>query len=54
VVGGCTLAASWAGNPARGRRDPDDVQFATKPALAAAMIGAALDAGVPRRLGDRR
>jgi SRSO17 transposase len=28
-------------------RDPDQVRFATKPALAKAMLGRALDAGVP-------
>ena len=43
------LPKSWASDP--GRRAaagiPEDVQFATKPALATEMIGAALDAGVP-------
>jgi SRSO17 transposase len=43
------LPKSWAGDPARRAAAgiPDDVVFATKPALAADMIGAALDAGVP-------
>jgi SRSO17 transposase len=43
------LPKSWAGDPARraAARIPEDVQFATKPALATEMIGAALDAGVP-------
>lgn len=43
------LPKSWAGDPSRRAtaRIPEDVQFATKPALAAQMIGAALDAGVP-------
>jgi SRSO17 transposase len=43
------LPRSWAGNPARRAAAgiPDEVAFATKPALAAQMIGAALDAGVP-------
>jgi len=43
------LPKSWADDPARRAAAgiPGDVQFATKPALAAAMIGAALDAGVP-------
>jgi SRSO17 transposase len=43
------LPRSWAGDPARRAAAgiPDDVQFATKPALATEMIGAALDAGVP-------
>ncbi len=42
------LPKSWAGDPARraAARIPEDVQFATKPALATEMIGAALDAGV--------
>jgi SRSO17 transposase len=42
------LPASWAGDPARRAAAgiPDAVQFATRPALATAMIGAALDAGV--------
>ena len=33
---------------------PEQVGFATKPALAKAMIGRALDAGVPAGVGDRR
>jgi len=43
------LPRSWAGDPARRQAAgiPEDVAFATKPALAAEMIGAALDAGVP-------
>jgi DDE superfamily endonuclease len=43
------LPNSWASNPARraAARIPEVVQFATKPALATEMIGAALDAGVP-------
>jgi len=43
------LPRLWAGDPARRAATgiPDDVQFATKPALAAAMIAAAVDAGVP-------
>ena len=43
------LPRSWAGDPARRAAAgiPDEVAFATKPALAAQMIGAALDAGVP-------
>jgi SRSO17 transposase len=43
------LPRSWDGDPARrvAAGIPEDVEFATKPALAAQMIGAALDAGVP-------
>jgi SRSO17 transposase len=43
------LPRSWAGDDARRAAAgiPADVEFATKPALAAGMIGAALDAGVP-------
>jgi hypothetical protein len=42
------LPKSWASNPAHraAARILEDVQFATKPALATEMIGAALDAGV--------
>jgi SRSO17 transposase len=42
------LPRSWSGDPARrtAARIPEDVAFATKPALAAQMISAALDAGV--------
>jgi SRSO17 transposase len=40
---------SWAGDPERLRAAgvPDQVSFATKPALAKAMLARALDAGVP-------
>src|SRR5271169_6453160 len=43
------LPKSWTGDRDRCREAgvPDDVQFATKPALALAMLGRALDAGVP-------
>lgn len=43
------LPESWAGNGARRAeaRVPDDIAFATKPAIARDLIGAALDAGVP-------
>jgi SRSO17 transposase len=43
------LPRSWTEDPARLARAgvPDDVEFATKPALAQQMIAAALDAGVP-------
>jgi SRSO17 transposase len=43
------LPRCWADDTARraAARIPDDLEFATKPALAAEMIGAALDAGVP-------
>jgi SRSO17 transposase len=42
------LPRSWAGDDARREAAgiPADVEFATKPALATGMIGAALDAGV--------
>jgi SRSO17 transposase len=45
------LPKSWTTDPARcaGAGVPDDVEFATKPQLARAMIGRALDAGVPAR-----
>ncbi len=43
------LPASWTDDRGRCRAAgiPDDVAFATKPALAQAMLGRALDAGVP-------
>lgn len=43
------LPKSWTGDPDRcaAAGVPAEVGFATKPALATAMIGAALDAGVP-------
>jgi len=43
------LPESWAGDPARcaSAGVPADVEFATKPALAQAMIDAALDTGIP-------
>jgi SRSO17 transposase len=43
------LPRSWDGDSARRAAAgiPEDVEFATKPALAAEIIGAALDAGVP-------
>jgi SRSO17 transposase len=43
------LPRSWADDPARRAAPgiPEDTAFATKPALAAEMIGAALGAGVP-------
>jgi SRSO17 transposase len=42
------LPKSWAGDPGRraGAGVPEDVRFSTKPALASAMIGRALDGGV--------
>lgn len=46
------LPKSWTGNNAErcaAAGVPDDVEFATKPALAAQMITAALDAGAPGR-----
>ena len=45
------LPKSWASDPARcaAAGVPDEIEFATKPALATAMIGRALDAGVPAR-----
>ncbi|MFE5894993.1 transposase [Streptomyces sp. NPDC056462] len=41
------LPRSWTADTARCRAvgTPDDVAFATKPALAAGMVGRALDAG---------
>ena len=42
------------GTAAARRRVPADVEFATKTELARAMLGRALDAGVPAALGDRR
>jgi SRSO17 transposase len=46
---GLYLPRSWTDDPGRCRAGgvPEDVQFATKPALAAAMIARALDAGTP-------
>jgi SRSO17 transposase len=43
------LPNSWAGDPARCRAAgiPGQTGFATKPALARAMIARALDAGIP-------
>lgn len=43
------LPETWAADAARRRKAhiPDDVAFATKPAMARAMIATALDAGVP-------
>lgn len=43
------LPETWAADAARRRKAhiPDDVAFATKPAMARAMIAPALDAGVP-------
>jgi SRSO17 transposase len=43
------LPRAWTGDPERleAAGVPDDVRFATKPALATAMISRALDAGVP-------
>jgi SRSO17 transposase len=45
------LPRSWVNDPARcaAAGVPEEVEFATKPALARAMIGRALDAGVPAR-----
>jgi SRSO17 transposase len=45
------LPKSWTGDPARcaAAGVPPDVQFATKPAQATAMIARALEAGVPAR-----
>ncbi|HEX6405489.1 MAG TPA: IS701 family transposase [Pseudonocardiaceae bacterium] len=45
------LPRAWMDAPARcaGAGVPEDVEFATKPALATTMIGRALDAGVPAR-----
>ena len=45
------LPRSWAEDPARlaAAGVPDDVGFATKPALARAMLARALDAGIPAR-----
>ncbi len=45
------LPKSWTNDPARcaAAGVPDEVEFATKPALAQAMIARALDAGVPAR-----
>src|SRR5580704_15797236 len=43
------LPKSWTGDRARCREAaiPDDVEFATKPELARAMLGRAIEAGVP-------
>lgn len=45
------LPRAWMDDPARcaAAGVPEDVEFATKPALATTMIGRALDAGVPAR-----
>jgi SRSO17 transposase len=45
------LPRSWTIDPDRcaAAGVPDDVEFATRPALAAAMLARALDAGVPAR-----
>ncbi len=45
------LPRCWTNDPARcaAAGIPQEVEFATKPALAQAMIGRALDAGVPTR-----
>ncbi|HXT43357.1 MAG TPA: IS701 family transposase [Pseudonocardiaceae bacterium] len=45
------LPTSWTTDPQRcaAAGIPDDVKFATKPALAKTMIGRALDAGIPAR-----
>ncbi|MGH3782441.1 MAG: IS701 family transposase, partial [Pseudonocardiaceae bacterium] len=45
------LPKSWTSDPARcaAAGVPDDVGFATKPRLAATVLGRALDAGVPAR-----
>jgi len=45
------LPKSWATDPRRcaAAGIPEEVEFATKPALAGTMIGRALDAGVPAR-----
>lgn len=45
------LPRAWTGDPARCRAAgvPEDVEFATKPALGTAMIARALDAGTPAR-----
>lgn len=50
------LPRSWISDPDRcaGAGIPADIEFATKPALATAMITRALDAGVPARWGHRR
>jgi SRSO17 transposase len=46
---GAVCPRSWTRDPDRLRAAgvPDQVRFATKPALAKAMLGRALDAGVP-------
>ena len=50
------LPRSWADQPDRRRAAhvPDDVHFATKPAIAVAMLGRALKAGVSFASGRRR
>lgn len=45
------LPKTWTGDPARlkSAHVPDDVEFATKPAMAAAMIRRTIAAGIPFR-----
>jgi SRSO17 transposase len=45
------LPRAWTDDPVwcAGAGRPEEVEFATKPALAATMMGRALDAGVPAR-----